>query len=471
MGNLNKDYQWRISVSMSAAVFLILLPLIYVVLGSNSSLANTRMNKILNWSNGRNNRSLSNEQVIEEVKGDSATNLLVRRLVRGRDQIKLDTIGFSCDLSIHSDVCVSKEPVRIDMRSMTVYLSHKKSLPSMNWTVRPYANKQASETMSFIRKVEILRGIENKPPPPCDVIHNVSAVIFSTGSFSGNVFHEFSEVIIPLFLTTYHFRSQLQFVAVDYEAWWVSKYKHVLKHLSNYNVMDSAKDGKVHCFPGAVMGLKYHDKLACNTSEIPGGYSLKNFRTFLRDSFSLKIKNVMEIEKPVLMIISRKRSRVLLNENEIVALATELGFQVITVAPDQMSNLGVFSHQINSCSVLLGVHGAGLTNEVFLPERALMLQVVPLGLEWASAAYYSDPAKQMGLRYLEYRINPEESSLLEKYGKDHPVITDPASIHKQGYHALRAVYIDGQNVTVNLSRFRGTLVQATKLIRRSTPIK
>ncbi|RZC65719.1 hypothetical protein C5167_009407 [Papaver somniferum] len=470
MGNLNKDYQWRISVLMSAAVFLILLPLIYVVFGSNSSLANTtRMNKILNWSNGRNNKSLSNHQFVEEVQGDPATDLLVRRLVRGRDLIKLDATGFSCDLSVNSDVCVSKEPIRIDMRSMTVYLSPKQSLPSMNWTLRPYANKQASETMSFIRKVEILRGIEDKPPPPCDVTHNVSAVIFSTGAFSGNVFHEFSEVIIPLFLTTYHFRSQLQFVAVDYEAWWVSKYNHILTHLSNYNVMDSVKDGKVHCFPGAVMGLKYHDKLACNTSEIPGGYSAKNFTKFIRDSFSLKINHVMEIENPVLMIISRKRTRVLLNENEIVALATELGFRVITVAPDQMSNLNVLSHQINSCSVLLGVHGAGLTNELFLPERAVMLQVVPLGLEWASAAYYSDPAKQMGLTYLEYKINPEESSLLEKYGKYHPVITDPAAIHKQGYLALRAVYIDGQNVTVNLSRFRGTLVQATKLIRRSTP--
>ncbi|KAI3997098.1 hypothetical protein MKX01_032749, partial [Papaver californicum] len=374
------------------------------------------------------------------------------------DQIKLDATGFSCDLSINSDVCVSIEPVRIDMRSMTVYLSHKQSLPSMNWTLRPYANKQASETMSFIRKVEILRGIENNPPPPCDVTHNVSAVIFSTGAFSENVFHEFSEVIIPLFLTTYHFRSQLQFVAVDHEAWWVSKYNHVLTHLWEGD-----------CFPGAVMGLKYHDKLACNISEIPGGYSVKNFTKFLRDSFSLKIENVMEIKKPVLMIISRKRTRVLLNENEIVALATELGFQVITVAPDQMSNLNVFSHQINSCSILLGVHGAGLTNKLFLPEREVMLQVVPLGLEWASASYYSDPAKQMGLSYLEYKINPEESSLQEKYGKDHPVITDPASIHKKGYLALRAVYIDGKNVTVNLSRFRGTLGQATKLIRRSNP--
>lgn len=219
------------------------------------------------------------------------------------------------------------------------------------------------------------------------------------------------------------------------------------------------------------MGLEYHNNLACNTSEIPGGYSMIDFKTFLRHSYSLHIKNEREIEKPVLVLVSRKHSRVFLNEHEIVTLATELGFQVITATPNQMSNLQRFASVMNSCSVLLGVHGAGLSNAVFLPEGAVVLQVVPLGLEWASTVYYAYTVGDMGLHYLEYKINPEESSLFEKYGPDNPVITDPASIRDQGYSVERAVYIDGQNIKIDLLRFKETLVQALTLTGRSEVLK
>ncbi|OVA09760.1 Glycosyltransferase AER61 [Macleaya cordata] len=387
----------------------------------------------------------------------------------GGDRAELDATGFSCDSSLHSDVCVSNEPVRIHMRSLTVYLSPNQSLPPINRTVHPYARKEDSTALSLVARVEILRGVNNKPPPPCDVTHDVSAVIFSSGGFIGNLFHEFNEIIIPLFLTTHHFQSHLRFIVTDFQAWWVSKYHRILTHLSHHDVINPAEDGKVHCFQGAVIGLKYHDNLACNTSDIPGGYSMNDFRRFLRDSFSLKIKNVAEIEKPVLRLISRPKTRVFLNENEIVGLAMELGFQVVTATPNQMSNLDKFSSEINSCSVLLGVHGAGLTNAVFMPEGAVLLQVVPLGLEWPSTFYYAQTVGEMNVRYLEYRINPEESSLLAKYGPDHPVITDPQSIHRQGYYAARAVYVDGQNLKLDLLRFRETLEQALKLIGGSSP--
>lgn len=469
MVNIDKD-QPENNIPKRAAFFLILLPLIYAAFYRSNNISSSLhlwKNQISNWSGGW---SSNGGVTREDVHGDSIS-LLVQRLVRGRNRIELDVTGFSCDTAFYSDVCVSKDPVRIDMNSMTVYLSPNWSLPSVTRTVRPYARKFDNMTMGIISKVEVLRGAENKSLPLCDVTHTVPAVIFSTGGFSGNLFHEFNEVIIPLFLTTYHFRSQLQFIIVDHLSWWVSKYNRILSHLSNRNVINPLDDGKVHCFPGAVMGLEYHNNLACNTSEIPGGYSMIDFKTFLRHSYSLHIKNEREIEKPVLVLVSRKHSRVFLNEHEIVTLATELGFQVITATPNQMSNLQRFASVMNSCSVLLGVHGAGLSNAVFLPEGAVVLQVVPLGLEWASTVYYAYTVGDMGLHYLEYKINPEESSLFEKYGPDNPVITDPASIRDQGYSVERAVYIDGQNIKIDLSRFKETLVQALTLTGRSEVLK
>ena len=118
------------------------------------------------------------------------------------------------------------------------------------------------------------------------------AVVFSSGGFTGNQFLEINEIIIPLFITTRHFHSCLKFVITDYKPWWVSKYKKILKHLSLYEVINPAVNGSVHCFPGAVVGLKYHDYLAFNMTEIPGGYSMFDFRNFLRQSYNLKTKNV-----------------------------------------------------------------------------------------------------------------------------------------------------------------------------------
>lgn len=69
----------------------------------------------------------------------------------------------------------------------------------------------------------------------------------------------------------------------------------------------------------------------------------------------------------------------------------------------------------------------------------------------------------------KYQIEPVESSLLTLYGQDHPVITNPASLFLKGYMAARAVYVDGQNLTINVVRFRETLVKALGLLERSAP--
>lgn len=206
-----------------------------------------------------------------------------------------------------------------------------------------------------------------------------------------------------------------------------------------------------------MVGLKYHDNLALNTTEFP------------KDSYSLRIDNDTEIKKPVLLLISREGSRMFLNENEMVGMTEELGLRVAVSRPESMYNIDKFSNVVNSCNIMVGAHGAGLTNELFLPNGADLVQVVPLGLDWASETYYGDPSYEMGLQYLEYKTEAEESSLVNIYGRNHPVIVDPASVFSKGYQAARAVYVDEQNLNINLARFKNTLVQALALIRHSTP--
>lgn len=322
--------------------------------------------------------------------------------------------------------------------------------------------------MERVTPVKIIHG--EIDPPACDFTHRVPALLFSSGGFTGNAFHEFNEIIIPLFLTARHLRSGVQFIVTDYKPWWVDKYEEILSHLSDYEVLNLSKTDSVHCFPGAVVGLKYHDNLAIDPGEIPGGLSMLDFRRFLRDAYTLKTVNVRDTaNNPALLLISRNETRRILNEDAMVEMMKELGFRVVISGPDRMSSMNELARTIGSCSVMVGAHGAGLTHELFLPDGAVVVQIVPLGLDWASSTYFGEPALPMGLKYRAYKIKPEESSLSKTYGLDHPVITDIASVFAQGYYAARAKYVDGQNMNIDLVRFRETLTEALQLIGHSEP--
>ncbi|KAH7546768.1 hypothetical protein FEM48_Zijuj01G0236400 [Ziziphus jujuba var. spinosa] len=418
--------------------------------------------RLSNWNDGNQNSIV--DKGIEEIDGQK---FLLRRLVRGEDRIRLDSTGFSCNSDFHSEVCIADKPVIVDNNEQTIYVPSTETQAKR--MVQPYALKDDPTAMKYVTPVKILHG--NTHLPSCDFNHNVPAVVFSSGGFTGNIFHELNELIIPLFITCRHFGSNVRFVITDFKPWWVSKYNRILSRLSRFEVLNPAENGTAHCFPGAIVGLKYHDNLALNYSEIPGGYSMFDFKHFLRETYDLKHRDVPNTEKPVLILISRPNSRRFLNEREMKEMMKELGFQIIVATPNRMSNLDKFASLVNSCSVMVGAHGAGLANSVFLPSGAVMVQVVPLGLEWASTNYFGGPATEMEVKYLEYKITAEESSLSSTYGPDDPVIKDPESIFLKGYHVARDVYVHGQNLQINVTRFRETLVEAMKLLGRYEPLK
>ncbi|KAI8552893.1 hypothetical protein RHMOL_Rhmol06G0303800 [Rhododendron molle] len=400
-----------------------------------------------------------------EVKASLPQNM--KRLVKGYSQTQLEATGFACHSDVHTKVCVSNRPVTIDTGTMKVYAPLSQAMAHQaNRTISPYPRREDKTAMELVSSVHILRG-KIHPPPACDCTHDVPAVVFSSGGFTGDIFHEFNEVIIPLFLTSRHFQSRLRFIVTDFKPQFIAKFSRVLSHLSSYELINPAANGSVHCFPGAVVGLHYHDNLAIKATDVPKGYSMLDFKQFLRDSYNLKIRDLSRMKRPVLVLISRPKPRMFLNQNQMVTMMTLLGFRVVLAKPDMMANVDKFAKVLNLCSVLVGAHDAALTTEIFLPEGAVMVQVVGLGLEWASATYYGGPAAEMGLNYIEYKIEPEESSLISVYGRDDPVITNPESIASKGYTVGRTVYIEGQNFNISIARFRKTLVQALGLLGRS----
>ncbi|KAG0502109.1 hypothetical protein HPP92_002181 [Vanilla planifolia] len=297
-------------------------------------------------------------------------------------------------------------------------------------------------------------------PPPCDAVHPSPAFIFSAGGFAGNFFHDINDVLLPLFLTASPVLPNLHLVITDLQPYWSLKYRPFLRRLSSFAPI-SPTPTITHCFPSAVLGLKYHGELLCNETEPPGTVSSHDFRRFLHRS--LPADNPSG-GPPLLVLLSRRKSRVLLNEEAAAGAARDAGFRVLVATPQETGRVEEFGSVVRGCGVLVGVHGAGLTNLVFLRPGAVVVQIVPWGLDWASEAYYGRPARRMGLEYLEYRIAVEESTLRGEYAEDDPVLADPWGVNLKGYNVSRPVYVDGQNVSLDLRRFGETLQTARRLL-------
>ncbi|XP_019444259.1 PREDICTED: uncharacterized protein LOC109348327 [Lupinus angustifolius] len=375
-----------------------------------------------------------------------------------------------CISEERTDFCQTRGDIRIHRKSSSVYIvSPKTSILAENisWSIRPYARKDNIFAMVKVREwlvkqvkvsAKVLHYTQN---------HSIPAVLFSNGGYTGNHFHEFTDVLIPLFLTSRHFKGEVHFIITDKKPWWILKYQPILNKLSNYEIMDIDRDDEVHCFPSVSVGLKRNQK---ELSIDPQRYScsMRDFRDFLRSSYSLKrvqaIKTkVDQPKKPRLLIISRQRSRTFTNVPQIAKMAKRLGFVVII--KEAGGSMSSFADAVNSCDVLMGVHGAGLTNILFLPENAVFIQVVPYGkVEWLAKNDFAEPSKDMNLKYLEYKIRLEESTLIQQYPLDHIILKDPPSIGKIGWETFKTIYFDKQNIRLDVNRFKPTLLKALELL-------
>lgn len=356
--------------------------------------------------------------------------------------------------------------VRIDGNSALVFAVSSHTM-NRSWSIKPYGRKDDSNAMNYVRKWSIKSVKGNQDIPECTRTHNVPAVLFSTGGYVGNHFHDFTDVLIPLYITSRQYNGQVHLLVSDRRPWWISKFQHVIRRLSKYDVIDIDKEQQLHCFPSAIIGLKRHPK-ELSIDPLRHSYSMRDFTKFLRSTYSLKraeaIRTIHGQQKtPRLLIVLRRRTRTFTNVEEITKMASGMGYEVI--ASDADMSLREFADLVNSCDVLMGVHGAGLTNMVFLPENAVVIQILGIGISKGMGKdTFGEPAKGMRLEYLEYEIVKEESSLIKQYPPDHAVFTDPSSIRKQGWVAFGSVYLDNQNITLDVNRFRPTLLKALKLL-------
>ncbi|KAJ4847413.1 Xylan glycosyltransferase muci21 [Turnera subulata] len=425
-----------------------------------------------------------------------------------------------CDRSsTRSDICIMKGDVRTHHASSSLFLytSTNSSASSINSAteqlqhekIKPYTRKWEANVMDTIDELNL---ISKKDTPEmrhhCDVMHDVPAVFFSTGGYTGNVYHEFNDGILPLYITSQHFNKKVVFVILEYHDWWVMKYADILPHLSDYPAIDFSGDKRTHCFPEAIVGLRIHDELTVDPALMPGSKNIVDFRNLLDRAYRPRVKSLIKhderrevqerlrqkvpssspssesslesrkelkearTKRPKLVILSRWGSRAITNEDMLVKVAQDIGFVVEVLRPERTTELARIYMVLNSSDVMVGVHGAAMTHFLFMRPGSVFIQIIPLGTDWAADAYYGEPARKLGLKYTGYKILPRESSLYEKYDKSDPVLQDPESVNSKGWEYTKKIYLESQNVRLNLNRFRKQLARAyahssTKMNRHS----
>ncbi|KAL5197025.1 hypothetical protein ABZP36_000537 [Zizania latifolia] len=399
-----------------------------------------------------------------------------------------------CDrTSTRADICFARGDLRMHSASASFQLVSGNSTAVGKVVeeerIRPYTRKWEKNVMATIDEVR-LRRVSAGDAARCDVVHDVPAVLFSTGGYTGNVYHEFNDGILPLFVTAHHFRRRVVFVILEYHDWWITKYGDVVSRLSAFLPIDFTADRRVHCFPEVIAGLRIHGELTVDPEKTPEGKNIRHFRRFLDDAYRGRIQYLESLERraarkrrgskakstavalplapskqtspdrPRLVIVSRTGSRVIENEADVAVLAAGVGFDVRVIRPERTTELCKIYRELNASDAMVGVHGAAMTHFLFMRPGKVFIQVVPLGTDWAADAYYGEPAARLGLRYVGYKILPDESSLSREYPTGDPVLTDPAGVAQRGWDVTKKVYLDRQNVRLDLARFREELVRA-----------
>ncbi|KAJ8437060.1 hypothetical protein Cgig2_025907 [Carnegiea gigantea] len=390
-----------------------------------------------------------------------------------------------CDRSsFRTDMCYMKGDIRTHSATFSVFLytQNEEEQEFHEEKIRPYTRKWETSVMNSIDELSLV----SKPRPAgspykCDVWHDVPAVFFSTGGYTGNVYHEFNDGIIPLYITSQHFNKQVVFVILEYHNWWLTKYGDILSHLTNYPPIDFNGDNRTHCFSEAIVGLNIHDELTIDQTLMKENKSIRDFRELLDRAYWPRIRGLIQeeeellslsplsmpllteekkLKKPKLVILSRNGSRAITNEDLLVKLGEKIGFQVEVLKPDRTTELAKTYRALNSSDVMVGVHGAAMTHFLFVRPGRVFIQVIPLGTEWAAETYYGAPAVKLGLKYIGYKILPRESSLYNEYDENDPVLRDPDSVNQKGWEYTKRIYLDNQNVKMDLRRFEKRLVRA-----------
>ncbi|VAH85516.1 unnamed protein product [Triticum turgidum subsp. durum] len=386
--------------------------------------------------------------------------------------------GICCDRSdFNTDVCFMAGEVRTDAASLSFLLfppqapngtanDANATVAEKEERVRPYTRKWEKHLMANIQEVRLRAARPDEADAHrCDVRHDAPALVMTAGGYTGNLFHAFNDGFLPAWLTVQHLRRRVVLAVLAYNPWWAGTFRELVSGLSDHHVIDLLHDKRTHCFPGAIVGTRFHGILAVEPARTKDNRTLVDFHDFLAGGYKddstppEATQQQQQPRRPRLGLYSRKGTRVIENEAAVARLAESVGFDVSILETANGAPLSSEYAAVSACDVLVGVHGADLTKLLFLrPRRAALLQIAPLGVPHVARGCYEKATAMMEMQYEQYDAAANESSLVRKYPADDVVLRDPeAATRERGWDLTARVYLGGQNVSLDLGRFGDTL--------------
>ncbi|CAN6231518.1 unnamed protein product [Urochloa humidicola] len=150
--------------------------------------------------------------------------------------------------SRRSDTCEAAGDVRVQGRAQTIHIDPLEQ----EWKAKPYCRKHDAFALSHVKEWA-LRPLPGDAPR-CTINSSATAFVLSTGGFTGNLFHDYTDVLIPAFITAHRYAGEVQFLVSSFKSWWTNKYLQIFQQLSSHEVVDIDSDDEVRCYPAVVGG-------------------------------------------------------------------------------------------------------------------------------------------------------------------------------------------------------------------------
>lgn len=338
-----------------------------------------------------------------------ATNLYLdlRNIKRNHDRFKEDIfqtgeIGGHCKLDVH-----------------TLMSEGQRKSPLQSW----FAELQSYTQLNF-------RPIEDAK---CDIVVEKPAYFMKLDA-GVNMYHHFCD-FLNLYITQHvnnSFSTDVYVVMWDTSSYgYGDLFSETWKAFTDYDVIHlKTYDSKRVCFKEAIFSLlpRMRYGLFYNTPLISGCHSTGLFRAF--SQHVLHRLNITQ-EGPKdgkirVTILSRSTEyRKILNQHELVnALKTVSTFEV-RIVDYKYKELG-FLEQLritHNTDIFIGMHGAGLTHLLFLPDWAAVFELYNCG----DQRCYLDLARLRGVHYITWRrqskVFPQDKGHHPTLG-EHPKFTN-----------------------------------------------
>ncbi|KAG2596060.1 hypothetical protein PVAP13_5KG129774 [Panicum virgatum] len=156
--------------------------------------------------------------------GLPADDTTTRADAAGRQQRRpplCDTSGF------RADVCELAGDVRLDANASAFVVvdgDGDGDADGAEYKVRPYPRKGDATSMGRVTEIAVRAAVgAGVQPPRCTATHAEPAVAFSIGGYTGNLFHDFTDVIVPLYGAAQRYRGDARLVVADAAPRWLAK--------------------------------------------------------------------------------------------------------------------------------------------------------------------------------------------------------------------------------------------------------